>query len=280
MDARDTYSTEQAGEDGVSRDERERRRGFVAVLVLVAALAIVVWLILRYADLGTAPDVPDTAGVPSVQRVRVPDVVGLTAREAERVLAGAGLAADIEVSYDADAVPGTVVAQDPPAGERTAVGSNVLLTVASELSVAPPRPEGWESQPRVPNVVGKREEDARSLLRASGYRVTVSEVFSASAPEGSVVDQYPSGGSAAAAGTEVGIVVSKGRTRQATYEVPAVVGLASGDAAMRVREAGLEPRLLYQPNPSMAGRVYQQSPQPGTRVARDRYVFLLVGVRP
>lgn len=59
---------------------------------------------------------------PAVVEVRVPDVTGLDVLDAKTVLDGRGLPAPF-------AGLGTVVAQDPPAGEEVRPGTAVVLTV-------------------------------------------------------------------------------------------------------------------------------------------------------
>ncbi len=71
------------------------------------------------------------AGVP------VPDLLYLDTATAERVLAGAGLAAR------ADAVAGTVVGQVPPPGTRLTPGETVTLVVASGGAARPDRCPDW-----------------------------------------------------------------------------------------------------------------------------------------
>ena len=69
-------------------------------------------------------------------QVTVPDVVGTTSSEATATLRGAGLDANL-VSVPSDRSPGTVVAQNPSAGEEVSDGSTVRLNVAEAAKPAP-----------------------------------------------------------------------------------------------------------------------------------------------
>ena len=76
-----------------------------------------------------------TAATTTAQ-VTVPDVVGTTSSEATATLRGAGLDANL-VSVPSDRSPGTVVAQNPSAGEEVSDGSTVRLNVAEAAKPAP-----------------------------------------------------------------------------------------------------------------------------------------------
>ncbi len=63
----------------------------------------------------------------------------------------------------------------------------------------------------VPDVVGKTEAEARSLITSAGLTVgTVTQEYSDSIPAGKVISQTPSAGTQVNAGSAVNIVVSKG----------------------------------------------------------------------
>lgn len=263
-------------------DTHERRRaGWLPWLTLALVLLAVAWLIYRYSDLGRAPDVQDV-GRATVRISRVPDVVGLSRAEAVSTLEAGGFTVGVETSFDALAAPDTVVSQDPAAGSRAAAASTVYISVAGEARLTPGEAARVGEEPRlsVPDVVGTSLSDARELLDADGFSLTVSEVYSANVPKGEVIDQTPVGGTVGEPGDTVGLVVSAGAGEAAPIEVPPVVGLSRDAAVEAVRAAGLEPRIMYQPNDSAVGLVYRQSPAEGTMVPADRYVFLLVGARP
>jgi serine/threonine-protein kinase len=63
-------------------------------------------------------------------RVAVPDVIGLSAGDAQAALEELGLVAAVDLVAGWGDVPGSVVGQDPAPGERLRVGSEVVLSVA------------------------------------------------------------------------------------------------------------------------------------------------------
>lgn len=271
--------------DEFEPDEEEtsehRRAAWLPWLALTLVLLAVAWLIYRYSDFGRAPDVQDV-GRGAVRIARVPDVVGLNRADAIAALEAGGFNVGIESSFDALAAPGTVVSQEPAAGGRAATGATVFISVADEERLTPGEAAkvGEEPPLTIPDVVGTTLSEARELLSEDGFDLTVSRVYSAAVPQGEVIDQTPVGGTAGESGDTVGIVVSAGAGEAAPIEVPTVVGLSRDAAVEAVRAAGLEARIMYQPNDSAIGLVYRQSPAEGTMVPEDRYVFLLVGARP
>lgn len=282
MVAADELATDEVeDEEYEERQEDRRRRGWLPWLVLLIILLLIAWLICRYSDFGRAPDQADVVDGATIRIARVPDVEGLTNDEAIVALESAGFKVEAETSFDAVALPDTVVSQDPPAGERAAVGSTVFISVAVGAGAIRGTDVGTEREgrKRAPAVVGLPRSAALDAIRADGFKVSVSEVYSASVPEGMVVDQTPGPGVAASAGDTIGIIVSLGGEPEASFTVPSVNGLTKDAAVARIRAAGLEPRVMYQPQPPSVGRVYEQSPEPGTEVPGDRYVFILVGAQ-
>ena len=114
----------------------------------------------------------------------VPDVVGLTQRQAARALNDAGLKPTLQFVPSQVDPEGTVVAQAQSAGTRLERGDSVGVNI----SVGP------EQVPlvSVPNVEGTRTLDASTRLRDAGFRVQVlREVTGDASQVGVVVDQQP-----------------------------------------------------------------------------------------
>jgi eukaryotic-like serine/threonine-protein kinase len=133
------------------------------------------------------------------QRVSVPDVTGESEENARSALEAAGLTVEANQQESEDQEPGTVLAQDPAAGERVQRGSSVTITVAQ----APPPVE-------IPDVVGDQADAAEATLDDAGFDVRVREQDTDSAEEdGVVIDQNPAGGEERDAGSRVTIVVGR-----------------------------------------------------------------------
>lgn len=130
-------------------------------------------------------------------QVELPDLTGMTEEEARAALQALDLSSVIKTVESEDEEPGTVVAQSPTAG-LVPIGSSVEVSVAEEPSVK-----------EVPNVAGRTEADARSLLEDAGFVVTVTYSESSTVTEGNVISQNPSAGTQVAPGTTVTLVVAK-----------------------------------------------------------------------
>jgi len=126
-------------------------------------------------------------------QVAVPNVVGRPRAEAQAALEGEGLAVRVTEQEDDEAEPGTVLAQDVPAGTTVDEGTTVTLTVAR----APARVE-------VPDVVGREVEDAVERLEEEGFRVRERPRSVATPDEdGIVVEQNPPEGSERSRGATI-----------------------------------------------------------------------------
>lgn len=135
---------------------------------------------------------------PTVARVRVPDVVGLSASAARRKLAAAGLQATV-VQVSSDQPQHTVVRQSPAAGSEMKKGAAVRVSVSS-----------GPAQVSVPSVVGLDRQSAQAALRGAGFQVQVVTVSTTDpSQDGTVTAQDPEGGTNARDGATVTITVAQ-----------------------------------------------------------------------
>ena len=194
-------------------------------------------------------------------RRRVPQLAGQAVAVAAQKLVALGLkVGDTTSEYSATVPEGTVVRTDPAAGAGLKPGSPVSL-------VASKGPEPVT----VPDVRGKKQDDAENALRAAGLKVTSTQVFSDDKPAGTVVDQDPRGGTLAR-GSTVALVVSKGPD---LVVVPNVVDLKPEDAKEALEDAGFRTSR----KDAFFGRgrrVYATDPQPGTKARRGSTVTYFV----
>jgi serine/threonine-protein kinase len=133
------------------------------------------------------------------EQVAVPDVVGRSREEAERLLGDAELTAAFTEREDADAEPGTVLEQDPAAGTEVDQGETVDLVVATEPEEIP-----------VPGVIDQEEDAAVQALEDAGFEVDVEET-AAETPDddGIVLEQDPEPDTPRPQGSEVTITVGR-----------------------------------------------------------------------
>lgn len=134
-----------------------------------------------------------------VDGTRVPELVGLSASEAEQRLAEVGLIVDsvLEMAHPRRP-PGVVIAQTPLGGQQAPEGSGVGIAV----SMGPARA-------LVPDVRGFTFERAAELLRRRGFQVASRERLS-DAPPGLVVGVEPEPGAEQQLPAFVTLLVSMG----------------------------------------------------------------------
>lgn len=141
--------------------------------------------------------------------VVVPDVVGLTEAEAVSSLEKKGFVVNKTEGFDQYIKEGSIVSQMPEAKAKAPAGTAVTICISKGVENA---------KVRVPDLIGKGEEEATILLVESGLQVgNVSEVNNEDAAlTGLVCYQSYSVGSYVEAGTTVDISISLGPV-QSTY---------------------------------------------------------------
>jgi serine/threonine-protein kinase len=169
------------------------------------------------------------------------------------------------VELESDLPEGTVIEQNPPAGE-VAAGSTVTLTVSI-----------GQGEVEVPNVVGQDRVSAAARLARAGFEVaTVSEPSDTVAAD-NVIRTDPPAGTLADNGSKVTMVVSSG---PAQVPVPKVEGLIESAARDTLQAAGFLQSVRYVDVPFGSvqnGVVITQSPLPGSEAPRGSTVTLTVG---
>lgn len=139
-----------------------------------------------------------------------------------------------------------------------ATGSRVIIVVSK--GVAPTDPPAYVS---VPDIVGRQQGDALSMLQQSGMSAQVFNDYSDRFRRGVVMGQLPPVGATAPAGTEAVMLVSSGAAASHTKSVvlPNVVGKTEAEAVNKLQTDGLSPQVVYDYSPSRpAGTVIAQLP--------------------
>jgi beta-lactam-binding protein with PASTA domain len=209
-----------------------------------------------------APAVPDASLIP------VPTLVGLPREAALLLLARAGLKPGAIAEHRAPARPGTVIGQDPPAGDEIAAEIAVALTVAVPFPVT------------VPDVGGLAAEAARAVLLDAG--VAVGAIADAPAgttgTPGTVAGQSAKAGTQVAPGTAIELrLVPAPPPAPAIVRVPDVVGRPVAEAASLLAPAKLVPGAQRRLASSQAdGTVLATSPAAGAELPEGGAVGLTV----
>lgn len=253
----DTASLPSLGHD--EADEPPKRRGWVYLLLFLAALAALVGLVL----LGRAI----LANRAEAQRVSVPYVIGKTEDQARTLIGGAGLVAEVRSVTNPNAAKGTVTEQDPQSDTSVDRGSTVRIAVSS-----------GPGQAAVPAVVGQPQEVAVTTITLAGFTSTsVVLVDDPTQTKGNVVSTEPAGGQVAALNTTVVVKVASGKVK-----VPNVVGLDTSVAQLKVTELklGYDDSQRVESTSVLEGKVIAQDVGADTLVDVGTTVKVKIAVRP
>jgi eukaryotic-like serine/threonine-protein kinase len=182
--------------------------------VLAASLALLVMI----GGLGWAlsqgrwevDPIPAEKKVAQVEGIEVPDVEGLTEKQARQKLTASGFKVDVRKRESSAAEARKVIDQSPAGGERVKEGSEVVLDVGDgPASVV------------VPKVVGLRVLEAKTRLGEAGLVVgSQRKVPGDTAPKGVVVEQGYPAGTEIKLGSALNIGVSSGRQQVAVPATP------------------------------------------------------------
>ncbi|GGZ54132.1 serine/threonine protein kinase [Streptomyces inusitatus] len=250
-----------AADPGPRRSARRRtalgglpRRGVPAVVLALVAVLVTgagVWYI--------------NAG----QFTRVPAVIGTAEGDARRKLEGAGLdVREVRREFSETVGRGSVLGSDPATGERIRGNGSVTLIVS----------RGPETV-RVPSLRGEPLDAAERRLKDVGLAPgAVSEEFSDTVPQGSVIRTEPAAGARRGPDSAVAVVVSRG----APIAVPDVTGDGVDEATAELEGAGFEVEVAPDrvDSPKEAGTVARQSAAGGARLAAGDTVTLTVSKGP
>ena len=123
------------------------------------------------------------------------DIIGKPLEEARAILASAGLRVSKTVAVASEEQPGIVLKVSPDAGSTVESGSGVTLEIAS-------------GNVQVPNLIGKSEIEAKTLLTQAGFLVKTATAFDANQPLGIVLAQAPAAGETKIIGSSVTITIN------------------------------------------------------------------------
>ena len=182
----------------------------------------------------------------------VPNVVGLTEKQAEGKLVDAQLNYDTTSIYSDDVPEGIVVSQSYDAGAEVQLGTTV--SVAISLGAKPAK------LVTVPNVITYSWSDAEAAMESAGLVARHT-----GDPSGVVVDQDFDGGSKVEQGTVVTLTLS---SYDQSVQVPNLIGLTVAAAEVVTDNLGLS---LDGDN---KGTIVDQKPAPGTYVDPDTTISI------
>ncbi|MGL4739804.1 MAG: Stk1 family PASTA domain-containing Ser/Thr kinase [Sarcina sp.] len=197
-----------------------------------------------------------STGTKEVEKVQIPNIIGMTLDNAKSTLSQLGLVIQTSQGYSNTVAKGEIISIDPSVGSEIEKGSTVNLVVSQGVQ-----------EVSVPNVVGMSLAQAKQAIQGAGFVVgNVTQEHSDSVANGNVISTSPSG--TTSKGATVNIVVSSGKEVQ-MVAVPNVEQKSVQDATAALEGAGLKVSAvkgLEAPDASKNGVVYQQNPGSGYQV--------------
>lgn len=214
---------------------------------------------------------PGTSGAPLASQQeahRVPELYGLTAKQAETLLGNVRLAIKYRVGEQASDPDQAhrVCNVHPAPGTRLSENAEVEVTVYGAAAVG----RSTSTAGIVPELRGFTAEQAKTQLRSVGLVPDLDIRGQALLPDQvhRVCDVQPSPGTRLADGAQVKVTIyGKNTTAQPSSEtkLPAILGLTAAAAKEVIEKAGLVPKFEIGDAPTSADqahRVYLAEPQP------------------
>lgn len=238
-------------------DEPARKRTGLYVGLLVVLLLLVAGILFFVGrNLGS-----------TATQVEVPSVTGQSAEDATNLLQTAGFKVNTSTRQNDTVKEGEVFDQDPKGGVKANEGAVVTIVVSAGAGKVD-----------VPNVVGKTQAQATSLLTNAGFVPQVVQQPDDTIKAGEVISQSPAAGGQADKGSTVIITVSSG---VAQVSVPSVAGDDLAGASATLGGAGFKVTSIQQSSTTVAsGTVIGTNPSAGTQMAKGSTVQVIVSSGP
>jgi len=160
------------------------------------------------------------------KEVAVPDIVGMNMAKADEELSKLGLIMNVIARQNDPAVEkDSIISQDPGKGRKVKAGRQISVVVST-----------GSEQVKVPNITGVNIKDATTRLTNKGLNLgTPQEVFDEKYEAGIVISQKPAADTLVGSGTNVDVVVSKGKTPN-KVTMPELKGLSLTNATKKLQD--------------------------------------------
>lgn len=186
---------------------------------------------------------------------RLPNVIGLSERQARDELEAKGFVVETSTSLADDGI-GYVLDQKPAGGQRLDKGSRIDIVIAVSREM--------------PEVVGLSQQEAEDLLHKAGAEEIRIDEKNAAEPEGTVISSSPAAGEGFSAHSTITLVVAK------KAPVPDVVGKAKVEAIAAIENAGYVAETADVESEKPQNTVIEQDPAPGTKLDPGAKVTLKI----
>ncbi len=228
----DTRDRRQARREDSRRGKREevdpQMKKVTRILMIVVAVIVAIGVIFGISKAVGSLKPEKVVTDEKEKKVKVPDVRGMTEKEARDELSKLNLGLQSKGIVPSDTYDkGEIAKQNYKAGEKVAKHTTIEVYISSGPT---------EKTVKVPDVVGKSEADAQKILEDKGFLVEFGSDYSDSVPQGHVISTNPVSGTEWKEGDTVTMVVSKGKQK---ISVPDVSGQDPSAAAGTLQGAGL-----------------------------------------
>ncbi|EKS4342720.1 Stk1 family PASTA domain-containing Ser/Thr kinase [Clostridium botulinum] len=199
------------------------------------------------------------------KKVEVPNVVGLTKEEAQKVLSEKKLKLVVAQKVKNEKKEGTIVESYPKSGEKVAENSEVRVSISSGNVVV------------VPNLKGMELEAAKKAIQDLKLKVgNVKYEFNDNVAAGKVISQTPDIDAELKEGEEISLVISNGPEIKYST-VPNLIGKSIDGAQNALANAGLSmgsSKAIITQDQSLDGQVASQSIGAGQSIKQGSSVSI------
>ncbi|MEV0689218.1 Stk1 family PASTA domain-containing Ser/Thr kinase [Streptomyces sp. NPDC050388] len=248
-------------DDRPNRRRQQQKNNTSTILLVAAGVLVLIGAILLGRSIFSG-----NGGVGN-DDVRVPNFLGKTETEAEKLATNSDLLLEFTSKPCENQTKGKICDQDPEPNTEVKKDSTVNLVVST-------------GAPKVvvPSVVGDSIDDAKAELEGDKYEFVVeTEEKEAQENPGTVLQQDPPLGEEVEKGTTITLTVAKAVARST---VPDVLGRTCDEARAQVTDNELVPSSCTErevDDPNQVGKVIETTPQKGQQVDKNSPVQIVIG---
>jgi len=237
--------------------------------VLKVLLIILICILVFAATMGITIGVINSR---KPKQVQIPDLVGKTVEEVEKITEEAGLKFEVkEEIFSEDVEQGKVISQDPKYTANYKILENYTIKVIVSKGI---------EMTTVPKVVGLNRGEAEKALQEAGLRVEFGEEINEKIEKDIIIRQDPEEGTEVAKGTVVGMAISIGNGKEEEI-VPNVIGKTEAEARKEIEANKLVVSVKYEENMQKTnGIVLKQDPEGESRADEGTTVTITVNKLP
>ncbi|MBP3421290.1 MAG: Stk1 family PASTA domain-containing Ser/Thr kinase [Lachnospiraceae bacterium] len=271
-DESEEYEADEDDDDEYDDDDMDpKMERITTILAIVAAVIIgIIALVLVANAVGIFKGGSDDEEqqIEQTQDIEMVDVVGMDVEVAKVTLEEIYMVPEIEYQESEEIPENKVISQSIEAGKMVAQGSTVKLVVSSGVAAV-----------EIPDVVGKEESEAVSILYEAGFKVSTDTDYSDDVEEGMVISMNPAAGEKVAEETMITLIVSMGPEVKKT-SVPDLRGLSESAAKDKLAGANLKAGTVSEDysDSVTAGCVISQSYSPDMEVEEGTAVDFVLSL--